>query len=162
MTWTIGMGEVENVGRQCSESRSALISEIGAKLIYVGNVGESRLFGPEEIFDYQDEYVRNFSLFASKLNENGVPADIWLVAFRESFIVPLTKDDGAYYMGGFVVKRKAPRWNGIVTSGMIASMKANIKSALLSHPTWPSDYGRPDVPARSVEFIPEVRRRQRL
>jgi hypothetical protein len=155
------MGEVENVGLQCFEPHIALINESGVRLIYIDG---SRHFGPNEIFEYQDEYVRQFTLFASRLNENEVPTEIWSVAFRENFIVPMTKDDGFFHQDEqtgkveLVVTRKAPKWDGIVTPDLIAVIKTNIQSALLSHPTWHSDYGRPDIPARSVEFVPEVRK----
>jgi hypothetical protein len=160
MTWTIGMGDVENVAHQCDEPHVALVSESGTKLIYIG---ESRHFGPHELFVYQDEYVRGFSLFASRLDDDDAPTATWVVAFREDFIVPMMKDDGAYHRNPqtgrveLIVKRKAPQWGGIFTPKLIAIIKTNIESALLSHPIWLSDYGRPDVPARSVEFIPKIR-----
>jgi hypothetical protein len=159
IAWNPGIGDVRNIAHQCDEPHDALISESGSKLIYIG---ESRHFGLYELFDYQDEYVEQFALFASRLNREQVPTTTWTVAFRESFIHPMMKDERGWHKNTqtgrveMVVKRKAPRWDGMVTPKLVATIKSNIESALMSHPTWPSDYGRPDIPARWVEFIPEV------
>ena len=137
MSWTVGTGTIHNVARQADETFPSLVSDAGEKLVYVGPSGAAH----SEIFNYQDSLV-DFSFHATRNTEFRGPllasdghslGDAWTINFREFMITP---------KAGVALSRE-----------ILLRIQSNIEGALLSRPLWPSSYGRPDLPAKSVTFI---------
>jgi len=136
MQWTNGTGFILNVPREFNEEFSGLVNENGEKLLYIG---KSRSHA--EIFMYQDDlcevafHATRYGNYHGPLLDNygELLTSTWTVNFRSKMI--------------------APKANVIVSDEMSKRIKSNIDSALLSRPLWPSNYGRPDLPAASVAFV---------
>jgi hypothetical protein len=136
MSWTIGSGTIHNIGRQADETVPGLVSGTGEKLLYVGATPNH-----SEIFRYQDDFVEvtciatRYANYQGRLlaNDGQAFTDTWIVNFREVMI--------------------APKSGVVLSRDLLEQIKSNIRTALLSRPLWPSNYGRPDLPVRSVTFV---------
>jgi hypothetical protein len=137
MSWTFGTGKIHNVGRGADETFPGLVSDAGAKLLFVGTSREDH----SEILRYQDDFVdvsvaaTRYANFRGPLlaNDGRTLTDAWTVNFRETMI--------------------APKKGVVLSPDILEGIKSNIESALLSQPLWPSVYGGSDLPARSVSFV---------
>jgi hypothetical protein len=138
MSWKIGKGDVFNIARQADMTYPALVSEGGAELLHLGTDRSNHT----EMFDYHDKFIKDFGLIATRYanfhgrllaNDGQLLTDAWTVDFAVFMIVP--------------------RSVAILSTEILEQTKLNIESALLSHPLWPSSYGRSDLPAKSVSFI---------
>jgi hypothetical protein len=137
MSWTVGTGKIHNIGRQADETFPGLVSEPGAKLLHVGTSRRDH----SEILEYQDDFV-DVSVIATRYanyqgplleNDGRLLTDTWTVNFRDAMI--------------------APKKGIALSPDLMGRIKSSIDAALLSNPLWPSNYGRPDLPARSVNFV---------
>jgi hypothetical protein len=136
MQWTNGTGFIHNVPRQFDEEISGLVNENGEKLLYRG-----KSHSHAELFRYQDDLCEvtvnatRYGNYHGPLldNDGELLTSTWTVNFRSKVI--------------------ASKANVIVSDEMSKRIKSNIESALLSRPLWPSNYGRPDLPAASVGFV---------
>ena len=140
MSWKYGTGEIFNPGHDANETISGLVNDDGAKILYVPGEGVSP---PTHsiVFRYQDKDLAVAIIATRYANYHG----------------PFLRSDGQSWTDAWVVnlgeKMIAPKAGVVVSREMIERIKANVESALLSHPKWPRDYGEPWLPARSVIFL---------
>jgi hypothetical protein len=138
MSWKIAKGEHFNIARQADMTYPALVSEGGAELLHTGTDRSDHT----ESFNYHDTSIARFGFIATRYanfhgrllaNDGQLLTDTWTV--------------------GFAVFMVVPRSGVVLSNEILDQIKLNIESALLSHPLWPSSYGRPDLPAKSVSFM---------
>jgi hypothetical protein len=138
MFWKVGKGEHFNIARQADMTFPALVSEGRAELLHLGTDRSNHT----ETFDYHDKSIKEFGLIATRYanfhgrllaNDGQLLTDAWTVDFAVFMI--------------------APRSGVMLSTEILEHTKRNIESALLSHPLWPSSYGRTDLPAQSVSFV---------
>src|ERR1700722_13685824 len=128
MSWRIGTGKFYDVAKQTDVTYPALVSDTKIMLLYIGPPKQGAY-----IFEYQDDLVK-FDFFSTRdanfhgpllANSEQQPTKTWTVNFAVFMIQPK---------------------KGVVLSTEILNrIKSNIESAFLSHPSWPSSFGRPDL-----------------
>jgi hypothetical protein len=127
MTWKHGTAKLYSPSKDADETLPALISDDG---IAIFGFKER---GGRSVFAYKSG-DSEFSFLASRFSPDGVLTDTWTV-------------------GVATIKRDLESLHGaLFARNNIAKVVRDIEDALLTDPAWPSDFGRPDLPARNVQF----------
>jgi hypothetical protein len=138
MLWEVGKGEHFNIGRQADMTYPALVAEGGTELLHTGTDRS----GHTETFNYHDRSIAKFGFIATRY---------------ANFHGRLLANDGqlltATWTVGFAIFMIVPRSGVALSNEVLDQIKLNIESALLSHPLWPSSFGRTDLPAQYVSFV---------
>jgi hypothetical protein len=127
MTWKHGTAELYSPSKDANETLPALISDDGIAIFGFSEPDE------QSVFAYKSGNSK-FSFLASRFSSSGVLTDTWTVGLAT------IKRDLAILHGASFAKNN------------LAKVVCDIEGALLTDPAWPTDFGRPDLPARIVQF----------
>lgn len=127
MAWKRGTAKLYSPSKDADETRPALVSDDGLAIFAFnrrsgGNVFRYKLGN------------RTLTFVASSFSSDGVLTDTWTVG------VATIKRDLEILRGAAFARDN------------IAKVVRDIEDALLADLAWPSDFGRPDFPARKVQF----------